>query len=86
MVTTGEAKQEFLEPMALAKLVVPEFVVLVDREEGGRVNIEKLGYDLTAATGIYQAKEILRDNNRISSQQYDFIQEYLDEYGDQKTA
>ena len=86
VVTTGDAKEEFLEPMRMAELEVPGFVVLLDRQEGGRNRIESLGYSLTPAVGVYAVKEILRDNNRISADQYGFIEEYLGEYGDSQQS
>jgi orotate phosphoribosyltransferase len=82
VVTTGDAKREFLEPMDHAGLVVPGFAVLLDREEGGRVNIAETGYELTAAVGMYAVKDILFENNRINSDQLGFIEDYLGEYGD----
>ncbi len=82
VVTTGETKEEFIEPISLVGLELQGFAVLLDRQEGGRVKVENQGYKFDAAVGMYVVKNILRDNGRINSEQYDFVDEYLDQYGD----
>ena len=82
VVTTGDAKSEFLEPMEAAGLVVPGYLVLLDREEGGRANVEATGRQLESVVGMYDVAEILLGADRITPTQYGFIQTYLGEYGD----
>ena len=82
VVTTGEAKNEFLEPMTAMGLEVPGYVVLLDRQEGGKKLVEASGRQLEAVVGMYDVAEILAGHGRIASHQYEFIQEYLGTYGD----
>lgn len=82
VVTTGDAKEEFLEPISLVGLEVEDFMVLLDRQEGGRKKLEELGYRLTSVVGMYVVKNILWVNHRITDKQHDFLDDYLDEYGD----
>lgn len=86
VVTLAETKEEFEEPIQAVSLNLLGFAVLLDRQEGGRANIKKRGLTLNAATGMYEVKDILRDNGRITTQQHDFIEEYLEQYGDLRSS
>jgi uridine monophosphate synthetase len=81
VITTGQAKQEFLEPMSIAKLAVRHFLVILDREEGGRDNLEAEGYGVTAVIGMTAVNEILKEAGRITADQYAWTRDYLQQYG-----
>jgi uridine monophosphate synthetase len=48
---------------------VRDVVVLIDREEGGREELEEAGYRLHAVLTLSEMLELLVDAGRISSEQ-----------------
>ncbi len=82
VVTLAETKEEFEEPVSVVNLDLIGFGVLLDRQEGGRANVERMGLFLDAAVGMYVVKDVLHENGRITREQLDFVDEYLDQYGD----
>ena len=57
VITTGASKLEVIEPLEKEGLVIKDIVVFVDREEGGREELEKKGYRLWRVFGV---KEIVK--------------------------
>jgi orotate phosphoribosyltransferase len=80
VISNGDTKKEVTEPIEGAGLVLPEFVVLLDREEGGEAALKDAGYDLTKVIGMRAATQILLDAGRIRSEQAEWSFDYIDEY------
>ncbi len=55
VITTGASKLEVIKPLENEGLYVKDIVVFVDREEGGREELEKKGYRLWS---VFKVKEI----------------------------
>ena len=56
VITTGASKLEVIKPLEKEGLVVKDVVVFVDREEGGKEELERKGYSLWRVMGIGEIK------------------------------
>jgi len=80
VISNADTKKEVTDPIEKAGLLIPEFVVLMDREEGGEATLESAGYDLTSVIGMGAATRILLDAGRIRPEQAEWSFEYIDQY------
>jgi len=80
VISDGKTKREVTEPIEGSGLVLPEFVVLVDREEGGEAALNAAGYDLTSVIGMGAATRILLDAGRIKPEQAEWSFAYIEQY------
>lgn len=81
VISNGATKQEVTEPIEDgAGLILPGFVVLLDREEGGRATLAEEGYDLESVIGMRAATQILSDARRIRPEQAEWSFAYIDRY------
>ena len=81
VVTDGKSKDEVVEPLDLTGLVLKDYVVMVDRQEGGRQNVEAGGRTLTAVVGMVAVTNILEANGLINLQQAGWADIYREQYG-----
>ncbi len=81
VVTDGKSKDEVIEPLDLTGLKLNDYVVMVDRQEGGRARIEAGGRTLTAVVGMVAVTNILRENKLITPQQFEWAWIYHKQYG-----
>lgn len=79
LVTAGDSKLEAIETFTSCKLEVFGFYLLLDRELGGKQVVEKAGYTLEAAMTITEALTILKDENKITNEQYDELIKFTQE-------
>ncbi len=79
LITNGGSKLEVIEPLKAQGLIVKDFVVLVDREQGGKEELAKHGYGLHAAIKITEMLEILKTSGKISEEQYNDLKSYFDD-------
>lgn len=70
LVTKGDSKIESIEQFNACKLEVIGFYLLLDREMGGKEIVEKAGYKLTAAMTISEVLTILKNESKITPEQY----------------
>lgn len=77
VITNGGAKLELVEPFANEGLVVRDFVVLIDREQGGAEALAEKGYRLHSVFTLRQVLEALRRQNAIPETQYASVMDYL---------
>jgi uridine monophosphate synthetase len=79
LITTGGSKFETIEPFEASGLKITDFLVLVDREQGGGRLLEEKGYKFHSIIGINELLDILKENGKIDDQSYkkskDFIAE-----------
>jgi uridine monophosphate synthetase len=66
LITTGGSKLEAIQPLEAAGLIVKDVVVLIDREQGGREELEAAGYRLHAVLRLGEMLERLVEAGRIS--------------------
>lgn len=83
VVTDGASKIDTIASLEAAGLVVADYFVVVDREEGGAPQVQEVtGVEITPAIGVATLVTILRAENVITDTQYDNVAEYIREYGD----
>ena len=79
LITTGGSKFETAEPFEASGLKITDFVVLVDREQGGGRRLEEKGYKLHSVIGINELLDILKDEGKISEEDYDRSKKFIAE-------
>ena len=79
LITTGGSKFETAEPFEASGLKITDFIVLVDREQGGATQLEAKGYKLHSVIGINELLDILKDENKISDDDYDRAKKFISE-------
>jgi uridine monophosphate synthetase len=77
VITDGGAKLELVAPLLDAGLVVRDVVVLVDREQGGRLVLERAGYRLHAAFTLRELLDALRRHEAIDGPTHADVLNYL---------
>jgi len=77
VITDGGAKLELVTPFLQEGLKVRDFVVLVDREQGGADLLRKSGYELHSVFTLRQVLEALRRGDAIRPEQYTEVMAYL---------
>ena len=70
VVTSGRNLVNAIDAIRTDGGMVQDAVVLLDRQQGGSINLEKKGIKLHSFTTISQICEILRDNGAIDESQY----------------
>ena len=76
VVSSGESKLEGISPLEKLGAKVELVVVVVDREQGGKENLEKHGYELRALTTISELAEALSQSRKITKEQANNIVNY----------
>jgi uridine monophosphate synthetase len=77
LITTGGSKFEAILPLQENGLKVKDIVVLVDREQGGAKELAEKGYALHAVLKISEILQILKENKKISEEQFNDISNYF---------
>jgi len=77
VVTDGMSKIEGMKPLEEFGAHVDIIMVVVDREQGGRENIERLGYKFRALTTISELVRCLLQSSYISEEQADAVLDYV---------
>lgn len=73
VVTEGLSKLEGMKPLEELGARVGRLLVVVDREQGGREKLEKLGYRVHALAKISELVESLRESKHISEEQAETV-------------
>ena len=77
LVTSGMSVFETIGPLESAGLHVKDVVVLINREQGGRENVEGRGLNLHAVVTITQVMEILERRGKIGNDVVEKVQEFV---------
>lgn len=77
LITTGGSKFETIEPFEASGLKITDFVILVDREQGGARILEEKGYHLHSVIGINELLDILNKNGKIDNPSYEKAKEFI---------
>ncbi len=77
LITTGASKIENIKPLEQIGLKIKDIVVLVDREQGGREDLEKRGYRLHAILSISEVLTVLFQAGKLSQEKYEEVKNYL---------
>lgn len=86
LITTGGSKLKAIAPLEEAGLVVGDVVVLVDREQGGKEELEEQGYKLHAFLSLGEMLHVLAQQGRISPGQRDEVIAFLAGSGENERA
>jgi uridine monophosphate synthetase len=79
LITTGGSKLAAIEPLEAAGLLVQDVVVLIDREQGGREELEAAGYRLHAVLRLGEMLDVLVRAGRIGGERRDQVLAFLRE-------
>ena len=77
VVSEGLSKLEGIKPLEELGAHVRHVMVVVDREQGGRENLEKLGYKIHALAKISEIVEALHQSRSISKEQANAVLSYV---------
>jgi orotate phosphoribosyltransferase len=77
VVSEGLSKLEGIKPLEELGAHVKHLIVVVDREQGGRENLEKLGYKVHALAKISEIVDSLYLSKSISKEQADAVLGYV---------
>lgn len=83
VVTDGKSKIDTIKGLLAMELVVEDYFVVVDREEGGAPQVKEVtGIEITPALSVSGMVKILQEESLISSTKFDNVAEYMNQYGD----
>jgi len=77
VVSEGLSKVEGIRPLEELGARVKHLMVVVDREQGGKEHLEKLGYKVHALAQISELVKSLFDNKHITKEQADAVLSYI---------
>ena len=82
VVTDGMSKVEGVKPLERFGAHVETVMVVVDREQSGRENIEKFGYEFRALTTISELVRCLLQSSCISEEQANTVLSHVKKFRD----
>lgn len=77
LITTGSSKFEAIEPLEKAGLIVKDIIVLIDREQGGKQELETKGYALRSVLSISEILRMLKNTEKISEERFKELKAYF---------
>lgn len=77
VITDGKSKLEGIKSLEELGARIEMVMVVVDREQRGRENLEKLGYRFYALTTISELVKSLHQSSHISKEQADTVLDYI---------
>jgi len=80
VVTDGSSKIESIKPIERLGGKICAVLVVVDREQGGKENLEKMGYKLYSVATISEITRSLLSSQTIPKEQAESVLRYVREY------
>ncbi len=77
VITDGASKFEAAEPLVRAGLVVRDFAIFLDREQGGAERLREKGYALHSALAISAVLAHLREVGHLTPEQFSRCMEFI---------
>ncbi len=77
VVSEGLSKLEAIKPLEELGANVKHIVVVVDREQGGKENLEPLGYEVHSLSRISEIAYALKKSKKISDRQAEDVFNYI---------
>lgn len=77
LITTGGSKFETIKPLEEAGMKIKDVLVVLDREQGGKEQLEAKGYRLTSLIKITDWLKFLLKNKKISQQKFKEVMNFL---------
>jgi len=84
VVSEGLSKLEGIKPLEDLGANVRNVMVVVDREQGGRENLERLGYKVHALAKISELVESLLGSEHISKKQTRVVLDYIKKFKEEQ--
>ena len=81
VITTGSSLLDTVRVLQDAGVAVSHAVVLLDREQGGRGNIEKRGVAVRSVMAMSQLVEFLRDAGKITMETVAMVEDFISANG-----
>lgn len=77
LITKGDSKLEVVAPFTNAGLKIKDFVVLIDREQGGGESLAEHGYNLHAVLKMSEILDALLSEKLIDQAKFDEVKAFL---------
>jgi orotate phosphoribosyltransferase len=77
VVSEGLSKVEGIKPLEELGAQVKHLMIVVDREQGGRENLERLGYKVHALAKVSELVKSLHKSNAITEEQANTVLKYI---------
>ena len=77
VVSEGLSKVEGIKPLEELGAYIKHLMVVVDREQGGRENLERLGYKVHALAKVSELVNSLHESNAITEEQANTVLKYI---------
>jgi orotate phosphoribosyltransferase len=77
VVSEGLSKLEGIKPLEQLGAHVENILVVVDREQGGRENLEKMGYKIRALVKVSEVVKSLFQDSKITKEQTEAVLDYI---------
>jgi len=78
LITRGGSKLEAIETLQAVDLIVNDVLVLIDREQGGAIDLAEQGYALHAVLKLTRLLNALEASGRITGEQQEEVKAYLE--------
>jgi uridine monophosphate synthetase len=80
IITSGKSILETIEPLQEAGLTIGGIVVIIDREQGGIISIEKQGFHVTSLMTITEVLQHLKHAGKISQHDIDKAKKFIEHH------
>ena len=77
VISEGLSKLEGIKPLQELGGNITHFLVVVNREQGGKENLEKLGFKVHALANVSDLVNSLYENKHVSKEQADEVLDYV---------
>jgi len=77
VISEGLSKLEGIKPLQELGGNITHFLVVVNREQGGKENLEKLGFKVHALANVSDLVNSLYENKHVSKEQADEVSDYI---------
>jgi len=80
VITDGKSKLEGIKPLLQGGAEVETVLVVIDREQGGKQTLEKLGFQLHALATLSEIVQSLANTRKISGEEAKTVLTYIKKY------
>jgi len=77
VVTDGRSKKEGIEPLEASGAVIKDILVVIDRQQGGKRNLNEMGYELSSIATISEIVKSLVSTEELHEGEAERILDYV---------